>query len=717
MSFRGRQRAGLSGLTVVAALCLSAGATHARHNAADARGLVSARDGVVNLRTGDVVLAQQPDLLAAAAFPGGRVLIQLDGPLSRARSALLAQAGVELCGYLPTNCFLADVSATTPARVGATGIVRSVHAYLDSWKLDPAVAAATAEVVNVNLWLFEGADPAAAEAAVAAMQGVVVREREQVGGSWRLCVLCSPQDAQAITRQLDVQYIEPLPLYELRSNFTTRWTIQSGITNVTPLYARGLTGSGQILGIIDGGLGFSHCSFVDSVNPIGPAHRKIVAYNGTQFYDQHGTHVAGTAAGDGGVDNANTRGIAYNARIAFTTYPSATESSVFTRHFTHYSQGAFIGTNSWGTDSTRSYDGGSRAIDTFLHTNDDACVTHAASNGSIVTNPENAKNSLCVSASGNGSLLDQMCVGGSGPTLDGRRKPEVTAPGCSIASTTGSSGCGTVTLSGTSMATPAVGALAVLVRQYYVAGFYPTGIAAAADGFSPSGPLVKATIVNGAQDITTTAGYPSDREGWGRVLGDASLYFGGDSRMMVVRQMRNTAPGALDTAESYEFALDVASAALPLRITMCYHDAPAQVNAAFTPVNNLDLIVTAPNGTVYRGNAFANGFSTPGGNADALNNTEQVHIATPAEGVWTVRVSATAVNAGPQGFAVVASGIVGESTICPGDFNQDGGADGLDIEAFFLAWSAGETIADANLDGGVDGADIEAFFTVWEIGC
>jgi hypothetical protein len=32
--------------------------------------------------------------------------------------------------------------------------------------------------------------------------------------------------------------------------------------------------------------------------------------------------------------------------------------------------------------------------------------------------------------------------------------------------------------------------------------------------------------------------------------------------------------------------------------------------------------------TVYRGNVFTNGVSSPGGNFDAKNNVEQVHAAT-----------------------------------------------------------------------------------------
>jgi hypothetical protein len=55
--------------------------------------------------------------------------------------------------------------------------------------------------------------------------------------------------------------------------------------------------------------------------------------------------------------------------------------------------------------------------------------------------------------------------------------------------------------------------------------------------------------------------------------------------------------------------------------------------------------------------------------------------------------------------------------ICPGDFNCDGGVDGLDIDAFFAAWEAGLFEADINVDGGVDGPDVGAFFERWEAGC
>jgi Subtilase family len=698
------------------ALAVSFAAAHASQaGAADAASIVKGREGVLNLRTGDVTFDSLPNLLGQAGFSTRWVVLRLDGPMTPDREIALSNAGATLAGYLPTNAFIADVRGSTPAALAATGFVIGAYAYQDAWRIDPVIRGANAQV-HANLWLFEGADAAGTQAAIAARGAVRLEEVEAVGAGWRLSVSGPAADVRAVAIFDDVQYVEPLPAYELRNNATTRWTIQSGVLDSTPLYGRGLTGLGQVIGVIDGGLAVSHCSFLDSVNPIGPLHRKIKAYNTTQAYDQHGTHVACTAAGDAG-NTGNTRGIAYDARIVFNTYPSATETSVFTKHKTHYDQGAYVNTNSWGTDFTRAYDGGSRAIDVFLHDNDDALVTHAASNGGVVTNPENAKNSLCVTASRNGTDMDLICVGGAGPTLDGRRKPEVAAPGCQIVSATGSTGCGILSLSGTSMATPAVGGLAVLVRQYYASGYYPAGSASAFSAFTPSGSLVKATIVNGAQDMVSLPGYPSDREGWGRVLADASLYFSGDARTLVVRDVRNASSSALTTGGFYEFQVLVSPSSESLRVTMCYADSPAQVNAALTPVNNLNLSVTSPDGALYLGNVFSGGFSTTGGAADSLNNLEQVHLATPTPGVWTVRVDAASVNVGPQGFALVVTGAVSEAPICHADFNQDGGVDGQDVEAFFLTWATGDESADFNQDGGVDGQDVEAFFIAWGAGC
>ncbi|MFZ4430369.1 MAG: DUF7453 family protein [Phycisphaerales bacterium] len=53
---------------------------------------------------------------------------------------------------------------------------------------------------------------------------------------------------------------------------------------------------------------------------------------------------------------------------------------------------------------------------------------------------------------------------------------------------------------------------------------------------------------------------------------------------------------------------------------------------------------------------------------------------------------------------------------CAGDFNQDGGIDGGDIESFFAAWEASDPCGDVNQDGGVTGDDVGSFFSTWEAG-
>ena len=65
-------------------------------------------------------------------------------------------------------------------------------------------------------------------------------------------------------------------------------------------------------------------------------------------------------------------------------------------------------------------------------------------------------------------------------SLDGRRKPDVMAPGQNITSADDTHGCGTEVDSGTSFATPAVAGVAALVRQYYTGGLVPDRHAPAA---------------------------------------------------------------------------------------------------------------------------------------------------------------------------------------------------------------------------------------------
>lgn len=68
--------------------------------------------------------------------------------------------------------------------------------------------------------------------------------------------------------------------------------------------------------------------------------------------------------------------------------------------------------------------------------------------------------------------------------------------------------------------------------------------------------------------------------------------------------------------------------------------------------------------------------------------------------------------AGPQLVVFATAG----GCPCAADYDQSGGVDGSDVEAFFTDWAGSIGCADVDQSGGVDGSDVEAFFLVWTAG-
>jgi hypothetical protein len=183
------------------------------------------------------------------------------------------------------------------------------------------------------------------------------------------------------------------------------------------------------------------------------------------------------------------------------------------------------------------YDANTASTDRYTHGEQSMLVLFAAGNdgaqsltGNVVS-PSINKNGLSVGASSNShnswleaeptlgleSFGDVYNAGvlarfsSTGPSPDGRFKPELVAPGDKVISASSSSAssstphspsCSVKSLSGTSMATPVVAGTALLVHQYCTDGFYPSGSAAVADAFTPSAPLVKALLIASGQPVT-----------------------------------------------------------------------------------------------------------------------------------------------------------------------------------------------------------------------
>jgi len=255
----------------------------------------------------------------------------------------------------------------------------------------------------------------------------------------------------------------------------------------------------------------------------------------------------------------------------------------------------------------------------------------------------------------------------------------------------------------------------VLVRQYFTDGYYPTGEANPEDALVPTGALMKAVLINAAVDMTGIGGYPSDQEGWGRVLLDNALYLPGDTARLYAVDLRNA--DGLSTGQDFVREVTAVSSAAPLRITLVFTDPPAAAGAADPVVNNLDLEITGPGGEVYKGNVFAGGESTTGGSFDGRNNVEQFLQYTPAAGTYAIRVSGTAVNEGTQGFALL---VTGDIALTQADCNRDWVVD-LDDFAVFSDCAAGPDggegpgcqCADLDEDDDIDLADFQLFQQVF----
>ena len=320
----------------------------------------------------------------------------------------------------------------------------------------------------------------------------------------------------------------------------------------TPYYLTQVTGTGHTVGIIDTGLDISSCYFYDVIydgmytrnglasrdnvrdeeqrieyDEILLNHRKIVYYGtvdgdgiDNHGMEYHGTHVCGIAAGyshhrDG------VYGHAPGAKIAF--WDSGREKVMSISSLTRiwrvlYSAGARVMSNSWACASDHSYSVISREVDKFMIEYPEVLILFGAGNngpgmGSCLA-PGTNKNGLTVGAhagSVTGDGIDSHpCVNlcefsARGPTSDGRMKPEVLGPGYSVPAAQAmlrdkehpyNTHCGVTSMSGTSMATPAVAGDAVLIRDYFLSGYYPTGRAVLSHGFVASGALLKAMIIH-----------------------------------------------------------------------------------------------------------------------------------------------------------------------------------------------------------------------------
>lgn len=352
-----------------------------------------------------------------------------------------------------------------------------------------------------------------------------------------------------------------------------------------------------------------------------------------------------------------------------------------------------------------------QAIDDFVWNDEDFLVIHSVGNEGLDLGPQSireepsAKNVISVGATENGDAWNHLFAASSrGPTADGRLKPSLLVPGSGVVSAKSQLelGCTEVSAnyqrcSGTSFATGILAGAAAQVRQYYMEGWYPTATKKSSDAFTPTAALIRATLINGAQEISGTfayeydQSYPNNDQGWG-LLNLENVLFPPDGDLWL-HQDNHIYQG--QTAY-YELDIDPGR---PFEVTLAWTDPPGGSGCDQAGgkciVNDLDLKVTAPTGDVFKGNVFSGynpGESTTGGSYDRTNVEEGVLILNPVDGVYKVEVIAHNVPFDPTRY-----GLVGTFKLDPGDDDGGGGGGGSTGSPFVAPWNGTEYEVDNNI--------------------
>ena len=660
--------------------------------------------------------AAQAHALATQAPVSGLYLIQFENHLQPTERKQLRALGVNLIQYVPDDAFIARLDNVSLDAVRALNIVRWVGPYRADYKIQSRLSAEANSALRLNQnattnisVLISSAATAAELAGVKSLFDSIQHESHlHIGTILRGQLPLA--NLSALAQSSSVLWIESAPKRKLVDEAASK--IVGGddghIATPTITQQAGFDGKGVTVCVADTGLD------TGDTNTMHPD--LFGRVKGFQFYGDltdgsdgygHGTHCAGIVAGNAATGETDPDtgqlyglGVASGANLFIERIfdDNAGEANPFpsddmlTTDAVH--AGAQIGANSWGNDVQGAYDIDAAAFDELVRDADpgtpgdqpyilEFSAGNAGPAAETIGSPASAKNVIATGASENtpGTLaetyglyadgVDTMADFSSrGPCQDGRIKPDLVAPGTWIASLASSYAPNEASIAwtaiddyyvymgGTSMSGPAAAGAAAVFVQYYK-NFHTNAV--------PSPALVKAALINSADPLDDANGgpgpVPNNDEGWGRVTLTNIIVTNFDSAPRYYQYLDQTV--LLTSGQVYEQHALVRNAGQPLKITLAYTDVPGFPGAIPALVNDLDLEVVGPDGTLYRGNQFSGSESVPNApSPDTLNNVEGVYLSHPAPGDYLVRVRASNVAedarldtaAIDQDFALVVSG-------------------------------------------------------------
>lgn len=642
-------------------------------------------------------------------------LVQFSGPTRQDWLDALRASGLQPLQYYPHNAYLVWSTGDARTALANQAFVRWHDAFHEDYRLADDLRQRSGRIDNVSVVFFNDGD---IEGTLAALRGLGARilDHHPAQPDRRLFNAIVQIDAAALSEVAKLAtvlwagYSHPEPVHDDEMSDQIQAGNHPGGTPVTGysayLSGLGYDGDGVRWAVVDSGIDYDHPdlgpSIVAGFNFPGAC--SVSGQPGTDCEGGgHGTHVAGIVGGTGAAGFTDAGGFLYGLGVApgvdlvamnslsASAWPPA---GGWQEHSKRALALGSVGTsNSWttGEGTAHGYQASERTHDQMSHDGDfdtpaiiEPIITVFSAGNSgeqgaqTLTAPKEAKNVIVVASSVNarvGSIENISGFSSRGPAVDGRIVPTIAAPGEQIASSRNDLGgnCSTpiagtsnryAFCSGTSMAAPHVsGALAIATEWWRTFN----------GGANPSPAMAKALLVNSAVDMGT-ANRPNSTEGWGRVNLERMI----DPAAPVEYFDQAHVFGA--AGESFELTVQPANPALPVQITLAWNDAVGAIGANPALVNDLDLLVT-DGATAYRGNVFANGWSSTGGTRDSRNNLENVYVQSPSGQAIVVRIDAINIagdgrwgNADPtdQSFALICSNCVEEPgytlTVEPDEF-------------------------------------------------
>ncbi len=577
------------------------------------------------------------DLRAQTTSDRLHVIVQLENVPTVERRIELAAAGVQLLSYIPNHAWLAAVKTDQLARVAALPGVRAVARILPQDRLAPSIRMQginaysrndTGEAKLVTL-LFDDVVLETGEAAIEELGG-----RVTTWDSQQNCLICYlPIGAVNALAACDCikwidQHCESTDL-----NDGMRAAINVNRVQEAPY---NLTGSGVVLGQWESR--HPDASHVDLAG-------RVVNVDDGRPVDDHATQVAGIMIGDGRLLSSRLyRGVATAATIV--SYKDWDDVIELRQQYRDaiVTYGIDIANNSWGKVEWNAYREYDAVLDAIVRGELGKPISMVWSVGnegkwSTVFSTAVAKNVVTVGAT-NSDDNSLWAWSDKGPTADGRLKPDVVAPGCearsggAIWSTLPGNRYGGAC--GTSMAAPSVsGTMALILEDWRTS-----------HDTDPLPSTVKGLLLHTAKDL----GHAGPDYAYGHGLVDAR------AAIDLARANAVVEDTILQQGQRDAYTLDVASGATALKLTLVWDDYPGDPLAGEALVNDLDLMVTGPDGTAYYPwtlDPLLPENPAQRIRADHVNNVEQVTVDSPAEGRWLVTVWGATVPQPHQAYSLI----------------------------------------------------------------